>query len=318
MKDVLSPAGNARTYRQFAHYCHNLTLLFPDITLEESARYYAQTMALQQPKPFDPDEIDTVLISRIQAITSNYQNRSCIWIAFHTGPYPILAHLLHHCDGTPLTILMSAQAYTDYRRVYIDRRLNLQNIDMINVQQPSAIWSIHRALRKGRQLLAFIDGNMGLTANSRNRLSVSFGEHQWQIRTALPHLAHQYGIPLVPLYLVHTPWDALTCFSGCAYCPSGMNRTDFANLSLQSICGDFVKQLPSDTANWKGWLFVHHDVIRSGIEQSYSTKVADLLPYPTTKKHYVMSRISGRLTEVDLSYSQQNSGFVDNLSKIYR
>ncbi|TJZ63333.1 hypothetical protein FAZ15_03380 [Sphingobacterium olei] len=318
MKNLLSIAGNARSYRQFAHYCHNLTLLFPDITLEESATYYSQTMALQQPTPFKPGEIDAVLLSRIQAITSNYQNRCCIWIAFHTGPYPLLVHLLHYCNGTPLTVLMSAQAYNDYKSAYDDRHLNLPHIDMIDVQQPRAIWSIHRALLTGRQLLAFIDGNMGSTVDSRNRLSISFGKHVWQIRTVLPHLAHQYGVPLVPLYLVYTPWDALTCFGGRAYYPTGMIRTDFVNQSLQSICGDFVKQLPSATANWKGWLFAHHDIIRSGIGQSYPTADADLLPYPTTKRHYVMSRISGQFMEVDLPYFQHIKVFIDKLVNIYQ
>jgi hypothetical protein len=294
------PKKNALKLREIAHYSSNIYGVFPKLTIAQCDQMMQEQQSLQRHVLTKNDYED--LSSRLCDFISkcNITQRGCIWFSFHMGPYHILIHLLNKLNGN-LAVLVSRQVYDDYNPELRSHRLG-KKISLINVQDAAAIWKIKHAMQSGIQLLVYIDGNMGSGLQLKRTVQLPLGQLCWSLSTVLADWASCYQIPVVPIWMFIDEGKRPQLKLGQPHAV-----TD-ATAFVKDCFLQFYQDLLRYPAQWKGWLFVHHDVQPTPRNLEKGRRPVcypDFMPYPLPDQYYLLERSTGLFYAVDAVLYQQ-------------
>lgn len=302
MEQIINPCPekNAFKLREIAHYTTNICGVFPKLTIAQCEQMMQEQQSLQRHVLTKKDHED--LSSRLSDFISqcDITQRGCIWFSFHMGPYHVLIHLLDKLNGN-LAVLVSRQVYDDYNLDLRSRRLG-RKISLINVQDDAAIWKIKHTLQSGVPLLVYIDGNMGSGLQLKRTVQLPLGKLCWSLSTVLAHWAICYQIPVVPIWMYMDEAKRPQLKLGQPHAV-----TD-ATAFVKDCFLQFYQDLLRYPAQWKGWLFVHHDVQPHPVNLEKGRRpicYPDFMPYPLRNQYYLLERSTGLFYAVDTALYQQ-------------
>lgn len=135
-------------------------------------------------------------------------------------------------------------------------------LDTLDADNPASLLQGVRALRRGRSVVIYIDGNSGSGAAGEREASVDFFGRRLHARSGVAYLSHLAQVPIVPS-LCRRDGDAnLSLHFQAPIVPAGANRTAYAIAATRTLFARLADAIADDLGQWEGWLHVHKQVQR--------------------------------------------------------
>lgn len=194
---------------------------------------------------------------------------------YHMGSYRYINYLLA-LSGVPISMVVSGAAYADEHRELSKQYCKVTqaagvelDMELIDATQPNSLWRMAKAVRLGRSLLVYIDGNTGVASKGhKNLVPATFLSRQIKARQGVALLAYRLGVPIYPVVCTRGEMDdpvanrqlTYRLFEPIVPAYNG-NMKDFIRKSTRQLYGilaDAVRQAP---CQWEGWLNIHQHLI---------------------------------------------------------
>lgn len=153
-------------------------------------------------------------------------------------------------------------------------------LDTLDADNPASLLQGVRALRRGRSVVIYIDGNSGSGAANEREASVEFFGRRLRARSGVAYLSHLAQVPIVPS-LCRRDGDAnLSLHFQAPITPADGDRTSYAIAATRELFARLAAAIAADPGQWEGWLHVHKQVQR----QPDDVPPAQAVEVPTTAR----------------------------------
>ncbi len=196
------------------------------------------------------------------SIVADLRRRPAVVGTFHSGSYRLLVHhlLRHHLPVALLVSRAVRQKQEDgYREALAAADLPQGALTIIEAEHPAAGIQLIRALRQGRSVVGYLDGNLG-SGVQPHLLTVPFLATRIRVRVGLAWLAVRAGVPFIGVLCRRTSrgaaaWEARYLTDGSiSSVPRAM--AEDATAQLYSWLADRVAAEPWQ---WDNWFYVHEN-----------------------------------------------------------
>ncbi|MEH6306174.1 hypothetical protein RYH73_11005 [Olivibacter sp. CPCC 100613] len=259
--------------RQFAVFSANLYNALPTLSPKKYLSLFKQVHINRRLSFLDIEHAVPPGILHINGWENAWvqcvKDRPGIVCTYHTGSYRLLNYLMIQA-GIPISLVVSAKAYQMEEKfkqnLYrgLAKNIHLQ-VELINAEESHALIRMTRALRNGRSLVLYIDGNMGTkveTGVSHNLLPIKFFGLEMSVRKGLATLAFRLKCPIYPLicrrlrntgiaYSMHRPIISTQLDEEASF-------VHWVTKALYKQLEDFLRQYPEQ---WEGWLYLQEHLV---------------------------------------------------------
>lgn len=264
-----------RMEREFAYFSANMQQFLPALPHGD---YEPLFNHLQANRMLSDLDLQQAPIMQTCGWDENWANalhhRPGIVCTFHTGSYRFLSLLMAKA-GVPTSLLIAGDVLPGEQRSIASRylpsagRVGIQaDLSFIDANRPSALLHMARALRQGRSLLVYIDGNTGsgpAGENAKNLLHLPFCDGQIRVRKGAAVLAYRLGVPLYPAWCTRwpTPLDPtdnttlLYKLTDPISAQQGETEGEFASRATSDLYGTLANIASRYPHEWEGWLNIH-------------------------------------------------------------
>lgn len=249
---------------EFARFSTTLYQCRPEIPLANHGQIYQYTCA-QQALAIAEEGCDwwgSTL--RSLPLPSKLLSQPGIIATYHTGSYRLLPRWLHS-QGLPFSLVVSravGQRQGAHYRELADCS-SPDHFDIIDAEQPNALFVMRKALRSGKYLLVYVDGNTGvLPASNRNTAVVPFFDTRISVRAGIAHLAYLAGAPIYPITHhvqggVSTPF----CMDETLFADPGVPRRAQASEIMHTLYSFLERMIQVSPAHWEGWFYLNQHML---------------------------------------------------------
>lgn len=252
-----TPFANARGYTlEFARFSTALYRCRTDIPLAQHGHVFQDACAYQSLAvaedscPWWQGRLTAL------ALPQELLAKAGIIATFHTGSYRLLPRWLH-MHGLPFSLVVSktVNVVQGGRFRALAGNPHSHVFDIIDAEHPSALLSMRRALRAGRYLLVYIDGNTGaLPLSAKHAAHIPFFDARIRVRTGLAHLAYLANVPIYPILQQRThhgcrPFNLYETIRA----PHPSKRDEFALNTTKQLYRLLERGIQSDPAQWENW-----------------------------------------------------------------
>jgi lauroyl/myristoyl acyltransferase len=236
---------------------------FPELAIGDAQVLYRENRAWRELKKF---EFSTTSDLEAAGLLNLRSGRPCpgpaIYCAFHLGGWAVQPVLLLH-RNIPLSIVtgpnvsraQGAQWAQMNRRCLAQRRWRAE-LETINTDGQSALIQMMRQVRQGRSLYICLDGHHGARGPStplaadRHGLTVQMNGRALRVRQGAAFVAHQLGVPLVPMMSWREAEGSVNVVLGDPIQPAG-EREAFAEAALQALWSGFAALAQAHGGQWE-------------------------------------------------------------------
>jgi len=207
---------------------------------------------------------------------------------FHTGSYRVINQVLvrHHI---PFSLVIAKSIIESQGEEFADLHQRFSgsggvgSFGLIDAESPGSGLQMLRELKKGRNLVLYIDGNTGAGSedNEKNNLcDIPFLGQRIFARKGIAFLAHVANSPIVPVICSRKSIDDIRLhFSDPIYPKANEARDTFAQNATRQIFDLVAPVIRKYPEQWEAWLYLHrfaNVVNHTGIELKESEVAADL------------------------------------------
>lgn len=248
--------------KPFALFSANLYQCLPKIpvTLHETLYQKAcahQALAVAEQRC--PHQLERL---KAMNIPSHMYNQPGIVVTYHTGSYRLIGKWLA-MHGFPVTLVIASgvleQQGDTYRRL-VAEAVPGSRFDLLDAERADALLRMRAALREGRYLLVYVDGNTG-TAPLHNTAVIPFLDSELRVRTGVAHLARLMSCPIYPAINRRMPGgDTVFQCPAPLWVPQSANKDTnrdaacSATAALYSLLAATVVKMPEQ---WESWFYLH-------------------------------------------------------------
>jgi lauroyl/myristoyl acyltransferase len=210
------------------------------------------------------DQPGRMQISGLEHLTSARELAGRAFIgSFQTGPYYRIPMALSE-QGIPLSVLMDRASFEESMKrwnVWAQRYTGdlLEPVEFVDAEEPTAMWKLASALRKGRSAFAFFDGNTGMNpGRAQSALNVRLGKVTFPVRQGIAYLSWRTETPIVPAVAEFGPRKShrlhlYPAISRRADEPA----QDYCCRAFSYLFSVLERHLARDPAGWEPWYQVH-------------------------------------------------------------
>jgi lauroyl/myristoyl acyltransferase len=196
-------------------------------------------------------------------------SQGAIICAPHVGPYHRIPLELVKRD-LRVSLLLDAANFEREQRLYSDRaRLYAGRtpdpMHYINAEIPSASWEMACALRSGRVLLVYMDGNTGLKCAepAKTLVEVDFCGLRIDVRKGPGYLSAFAGVPIIPLVARFTNRGGHAMrFEPQLEKKPNQSVDDYCRNALQLLFSILERYVKTDPSCWEEWCNIHLWIVR--------------------------------------------------------
>jgi len=239
---------------------------FPELMPGENRELYLENLAWRDLKKFEFSRTDDLEAAGLLTLQSGQTHPGpAIYCTFHMGGWAVQPVLLLH-RNIPLTIVAGPHVsegqgtqWVQMNSVCLAQERWQADLAVINTDGQSALIQMMRQLRQGRSLYICLDGHRSVRgesahlAHDRHGLTVRLNGRDLRVRPGAAYLAHQLGVPLVPMMSWRDTDGRANVEIGEAIHPEG-DREAFAQQTLQQLWSRFESLARVHGAQWEmGW-----------------------------------------------------------------
>jgi len=204
--------------------------------------------------------IETTRIEDLAGVLEARDGAPRIYCTYHVGSYRHFFHLLAR-SGIDAMLFMAGKTL-ELQGESIVRAGNPAwpgKLEMINAEAGSSLLSGARALKRGKSVVIYIDGNAGVGANweSDKLQPVPFFDRTLLARTGIAYLSHLSGVPIVPVTCKRGEPASLTLTLHPALAPGAQAREDYVRGTTAALYALLEREIAATPGQWEGWLYVH-------------------------------------------------------------
>lgn len=188
--------------------------------------------------------------------------RPGIICTYHLGSYRMINKLLSKAE-IPFSLLVNANVFEEESKQETGGGGFVRDFDLIDAEQPTALLKMMRALKKGKSLLVYIDGNTGVNSGKENHVVVEFMSGRLWVRKGIAVLAQLMQCPIYPLSCLRTSLYSLAYSSAEAIIPPKGKQPDplFVQQTMQKLYKQLEKIVYTQPFQWECWLYLHQFMV---------------------------------------------------------
>jgi len=201
--------------------------------------------------------------------SSLLKSGGCIICTFHTGSYRIVNHILTK-NEMPFTLVV-AKSVLESQGAEIAKLHRLFTgaageaaVGMIDAESASAGLQMLKELKKGKNLVLYIDGNAGSgddQSEKNNLCSVQFLAQSVFARKGIAFLAHIAKVPILPVVGYRKGSDDIRLkFFSPIYPDLNESRESFSQIATQKIYDCAAPIIEAYPEQWEAWSYLHKSV----------------------------------------------------------
>lgn len=193
-------------------------------------------------------------------------SKPAIFCTFHMGSNRVINHFLAS-NKIPYTLVVANHISNcegaSFGEMFADvyQQGSAKGLDIISAQLPNAMLKMLGALKKGRSLLLYIDGNTGAgddSISNENRFKITFLTQSIYARKGIAYLSHLANLPIINVVCYRKSLDDIRLkFFNPIYPNIQQARSDFAEETTQKLYDMFVPILKLYPEQWECWIYLH-------------------------------------------------------------
>ncbi|MNY17615.1 hypothetical protein D3C86_1509410 [compost metagenome] len=122
---------------------------------------------------------------------------------------------------------------------------------------PTVLLQIRSAIKQGKHMLIFADGNSGVKASSANKIEIDFFGGNLLVRQGIALISYLLRVPIIP-FAHEEKQDEITVTLGDRIAPGDVeSRTDYIKRSTQLLYHFLEAELRSAPWKWECWGYLH-------------------------------------------------------------
>lgn len=253
-----------------------------------------------------------------------------IYCTFHYGSYKVLNCILHD-QNIDFSVIVNKVILEKDEDTLIELheqeliRSNKKNdFQIINANSNSGLIKMIRALKQGKSLVIYIDGNSGVEGfnnNSEKTVVVNFLNKEIYSRTGVAFLSNHLNIPIVPVISSRSSnYEEIRIKFYDEIKPT-TNNEESIRKTTQKIWDIFSKEVSKDPTQWASILCAHHFlkikdkvVLKGNNKEKYSINKVEFDFFKKADDYYLYShnnfwtfKLSNNIFKL-LRYLEENNG----------
>ncbi len=213
------------------------------------------------------ESLDFVTIENCSdEMISLLKNKPTIICTFHTGSYRLL-NLFLMKNKIPYSLVVGKNVVEQegdaFMKIYnsLPGNTGETNFSIIDAENATVGLQMLRAIKSGRSLVLYMDGNTGAgatTTKNYNRCPIDFLGQQIFARKGIAFLAHAANIPIVTVASYRASWEDIRLkFFDPIFPDLNKERGLFAEETTQTIYNLIAPIIKAYPEQWEAWLYIH-------------------------------------------------------------
>lgn len=252
---------------QYAFVSASLSNFLPQLPVEDHHMIYRRILLHQQLSLLDesfPRVMQHLLLEVPPGFSVlAFRRQPAIFCTFHNGSYRLINFLLKR-ERIPYALLAGGKILSQEKSRFEKNfsRYKVKDsfpLSFIDAEHPAAAIAMLRALRQGKSLLVYLDGNTGTgaaSADNAHLCNIAFLAQRLLVRSGVAFLADRCAVPLVPVINYRTDLRHNTLRFFAPVTVPGVGQ-EAAALAMQQLYDHLTPLLISDPSQWEAWLYLH-------------------------------------------------------------
>ncbi|WP_300601981.1 hypothetical protein [Niabella sp.] len=198
---------------------------------------------------------------------------------FHIGSYRLINLFLAE-NKIPFSLVVSKtviekQGESIQQAFCSSNSLRQMHLDLIDAEQPAAGLQMIKALKSGKSLVVYVDGNTGAGTSSisnENCCEINFLSHKIFVRKGVGFLSHAAKVPVLPVICYRKSLTSVNIrFFDPIYPDTDMDRGTFPSKLMQQVynlAGFYIEKYPQQ---WEAWLYLYKVAVLNQRSSQIST-----------------------------------------------
>lgn len=197
------------------------------------------------------------------------RSQPSIICTYHTGSFRLLNHYLAHLN-IPLAIVLSGTVLKSEKESLIHQASSITakndniGVRFIVAEETNSLLQMIRAVKEGRSLVLYIDGNTGAgmdTSINDNSCIIRFLHSSLHARKGIAYLASRLKVPLISIANYRNTANA-SCMRFFKPCFVGNSTSEIVSTTQQLYdnISPIVRDFPGQ---WEAWLYIHKVAVPS-------------------------------------------------------
>lgn len=278
---------------QFEMVSAGLVNYLPGIPVEKHEEVFKQILLHQKLSVLE--QADYEVLNYVQTEGLNHEllcllkKKPFVICTFHTGSYRVL-NLFLCKHQIPYSLVIGKEVLEKEGDLFstlfhkLPGQGSTESLSIIDAEAANSGLQMLRALKGGRCLLLYIDGNTGAgaaTTKNDNCCLVNFLQQQLYARKGIAFLAHLANVPLLTVTSYRKNWESICLkFFDPVFPDAKRPREIFATETTQLIFdqgADIIGRYPEQ---WEAWLYIH--------------KVANIVHFPLWVSEQIQAELSSK------------------------
>jgi hypothetical protein len=162
----------------------------------------------------------------------------------------------------PFSLLVNANVFEEESKQEASGGF-VRDFDLIDAEQPTALLKMMRALKKGKSLFVYLDGNTGVNSGKEKHVVVEFMAGRLWVRKGIAVLAQLMQCPIYPLSCLRTSLYSLDYSTAEAIIPPKDKQPDplFVQRTMQTLYKQLEEIVYTQPFQWECWLYLHQFMV---------------------------------------------------------
>ena len=259
--------------RSFTFFSANVLHFMPDSNAIEHEHAFKQLCLHQHLSHRDEHHRNLDEQVSIRGLDNSFFKRirltPGIICTYHLGSYRLINRLLAAAQ-VPFSLVVNTRVFQEEANCFQDgfeKVSGSAGFNIIDAEKPNAFISMAKAIKKGHNLVIYVDGNTGSNSKTSNNVTVDFMAGQLSVRKGVAVLANLLKCPIYPVSCTRSSLDAIDYEIHEPISPPRVEeRLYFVEETMQKLYGNLERLLQKDPFQWECWLYLHQYMV--SIKQS--------------------------------------------------
>lgn len=254
----------------FTFFSANLLHFMPNVDVKDHEGAFKE-LCIQQhlswKDQYDPHLQERTSITGLEeGVLERLRRKPGIICTYHLGSYRLLNRILAG-TGVSFSLVVNGAVLKKEGKSFQKGFNQIKNstvggLDIIDAEKPTALFSMIKALKKGQNLLVYVDGNTG-AGTTENNVPVSLMAGHLSVRKGVAVLSHLLKCPLYPIACTRASLGEIkfTLHQPIVPLSNGVSRDVFVQNTMQKLYSCLEEGLRIYPFQWECWLYINEHLI---------------------------------------------------------